>query len=85
VWHAAQQFRRQSSRWKASIINFLLPEGIAGVIPMIFFFLARSKWLSQNILIFWESFLLILGEFHQIWHQFSGSMVFHLVFFGLFQ
>jgi hypothetical protein len=71
---------------KASIMNFKeLPEGIAGVIPLLFFrFSGYLISLNQKRLgISEEGFLLILW-ISPVLVKFSWSMVFYLVFFGLF-
>jgi hypothetical protein len=76
----------QKHVWNASIINFNeLPEGIAGVIPIIFSFFEPNPKSSQNILIFWGKFSSCFEIISQLLHQIFWRVVFYLILFGLLQ
>jgi hypothetical protein len=71
---------------KASIMNFKeLPEGMAGVIPLFFVFFGLNLIsLTKRLGISEEGFLQFFMDFTCTSVKFSWSMVFYLVFFGLF-
>jgi hypothetical protein len=75
----------KGSLGKASIMNFKeLPEGMAGVIPLFFRFRAKSNIVKPKTSISEEGFLLVFMDFTCTSVKFPWSMVFYLVFFGLF-